>query len=98
MSIDDLVIIKSTSKEGIYRGFIISWTKDSVICKFIEEFGTRKFNTYPFFAGERLFKGKNFWLEETREVNSLTMTYHPSKKPILMQLWNYYIKKTFSVK
>lgn len=81
----------------IHKGFVISFTKEEVTCKMLSG-EIRMFKIYPLFAGTKLFKGKNFWIEEVIKDNKMTLTFKKLNKSMAVHLWNYYIKNDFKIK
>lgn len=84
------------SETHIHKGFVISFTKEEVTCK-MSIGQIRIFKVWPLFAGIKLFKGMNFWLEEKIHNNGMTMTFKKLKKSKMVHLWNYYIKNDFNI-
>ena len=76
--------------------FVESWTNDKVLCKMIEEKCIREFDMH-LFEKDKLFKGKNIYMEITIEPGTMILIRKESHKTRIAQLWNYYITGNFSL-
>ena len=79
----------------IHKCFVKSWTTDTVQCKFFENRKSIKEFDMHLFQKDKLFKGKNIYMEITIEPGSIILKRNESDKCRIRQLWNYYIRKKF---
>ena len=89
-------------KTEIVKAFVIQhnhkteYTEESVLCLCFELNEMRLFNI-NFFKSMKLFKGKNVWFEIKTKPGTMITSCYDSKQNKFKQLWNYYIKRKFTL-
>ena len=85
-------------EKEIQKYFVESWTTDTIRLKMIEKKCIKEFDRH-LFKGDKLFKGKNIWIEYTIDYGrptTITAKRKESNKSRIIQLWNYYIVGDFN--